>query len=105
VKTAVAHIATLGDWMKGQDMGTYAYVEQLKSIKDSGALDHLTFDFLRESGSAVVGDPDRCLEIARRYEKAGCDLLLCLVNPYKIPHDKVMRSIELLGTKVLPKFD
>jgi alkanesulfonate monooxygenase SsuD/methylene tetrahydromethanopterin reductase-like flavin-dependent oxidoreductase (luciferase family) len=105
VKTAVAHIATLGDWMKGQDMGTYAYVEQLKAIKDSGALDHLNFDFLRESGSAVVGDPDRCLEIARRYEKAGCDLLLCLVNPYKMPHDKVMRSIELLGTKVLPKFE
>jgi hypothetical protein len=41
-------------------------------------------------------------EIARRYEVAGCDLLLCLVNPYKIPHDKVMRSIRLMGEHVLP---
>jgi hypothetical protein len=29
---------------------------------------------------------------------------LCLVNPYKIPHEKVMRSIELLGERVIPQF-
>ena len=105
VKTAVNHIATLADWMQGKDLGTYAYAEQLKSVKDSGALEHLTFDFLRDSGSAVVGSPERCVEIAKRYEAAGCDLLLCLINPYKIPHEKVMRSIELLGSKVLPHFE
>ena len=63
-----------------------------------------TFPFLRDSGSAVVGTPDQCIEAAKRYEAIGCDLLLCLVNPYKIPHDKVMQSIELLGTHVLPAF-
>jgi len=26
------------------------------------------------------------------------------VNPYKIPHEKVMRSIELLGERVIPQF-
>jgi hypothetical protein len=29
-------------------------------------------------------------------------MLFCLVNPYKIPHKEVMRSIELLGEKVIP---
>jgi hypothetical protein len=29
---------------------------------------------------------------------------LCLVNPYSIPHDKVMQSIELLGEHVVPAF-
>ena len=105
VKTAVTHVASVADWMAGKDMGTYAYAEQLKSVRDGGALDHLSFDFLRDSGSAVVGSPARCVEIAKRYEAAGCDLLLCLINPYNIPHEKVMRSIELLGTKVLPEFD
>jgi hypothetical protein len=28
---------------------------------------------------------------------------LCLVNPYKIPHDKVMQTIELMGAEVIPK--
>ena len=53
---------------------------------------------------AVVGDPDECIETAKRYEAAGCDLLLCLVNPYKIPHEEVMQSIELLGKHVIPAF-
>ena len=53
-------------------------------------------------GACIVGGPERCLEIARRYDAADCDLLLCLLNPYKIPHASVMRSIELLGEHVIP---
>jgi len=104
VRTAVSLIGGLADWMAGKDLGSYSYAEQLKAMADGGGLDHITFDFLKETGSAVVGDPDRCIEIAKRYEAAGCDLLLCLVNPYKIPHEQVMQSIELMGKHVLPAF-
>ena len=51
-----------------------------------------------------MGDPDECVAAAKRYEAAGCDLLLCLVNPYNIPHEAVMQSIELMGKHVLPAF-
>ena len=74
-------------------------------VDESGSLDHLTFDYSSDTGAAIVGDPDRCIEIAKRYEAAGCELLFCLLNPYKIPHDQVMRSIELLGKHVIPEFD
>jgi alkanesulfonate monooxygenase SsuD/methylene tetrahydromethanopterin reductase-like flavin-dependent oxidoreductase (luciferase family) len=50
----------------------------------------------------VLGTPSDCLETCRRYEDAGVDLLLCLVNPYKIPHEAVMRTIELMGAEVIP---
>ena len=30
------------------------------------------------------------------------DLLLCLVNPYKVSHESVMQTIELMGTEVIP---
>src|SRR5439155_25089264 len=83
----------------------YSYAEHMAQLDKDGSLDHLDFEYLRESGSAVVGDPDRCVELAERYQAAGCDLLLCLVNPYKIPHEQVMRSIELLGERVIPQFD
>jgi alkanesulfonate monooxygenase SsuD/methylene tetrahydromethanopterin reductase-like flavin-dependent oxidoreductase (luciferase family) len=92
-------------WMSGLrsdgDLGTYSYME---AAKEAGAF-QVPFDYIRDSGAGVVGDPDRCIEIARRYQQAGCDLLLCLSNPYKIPHEAVMRSIELLGTYVLPEFE
>jgi hypothetical protein len=51
----------------------------------------------------MCGDPDHCLEMCRRYEAVGIDLLLLLVQSHDIPHEKVMRSIELIGTEVLPQ--
>jgi alkanesulfonate monooxygenase SsuD/methylene tetrahydromethanopterin reductase-like flavin-dependent oxidoreductase (luciferase family) len=51
----------------------------------------------------MVGDPDRCIEIARRYKDAGCDLLLCLLNPYNMAHEQVLKSIDLLGKHVIPE--
>jgi alkanesulfonate monooxygenase SsuD/methylene tetrahydromethanopterin reductase-like flavin-dependent oxidoreductase (luciferase family) len=104
IKTAVRHIGSLVDWMEGKDLGTYSYAADMHKHDTDGTLQGLDFDYLKDSGSAVVGDPERCVELAKRYEAAGCDLLLCLVNPYKIPHEKVMRSIELLGEQVIPAF-
>lgn len=91
-------------WIETQGqggLGTYSYMEPTKQV---GSFD-IPFDYIRDSGAAVVGDPDRAIEIARRYEAAGCDLLLCLLNPYKIPHAAVMRSIELIGKHVIPELD
>jgi len=104
VKHGGALIASVADLLEGKDLGTYQYTGTAKQHRDEGTMGHLTFDYLRDSGSAVVGDPDQCIETAKRYEAAGCDLLLCLVNPYKIPHEAVMECIELMGKYVLPAF-
>jgi alkanesulfonate monooxygenase SsuD/methylene tetrahydromethanopterin reductase-like flavin-dependent oxidoreductase (luciferase family) len=95
-------IAELADWQAGRDLGNYSYAADIQQTRDSGALDQITFDYIRESGAAMVGDPARCIEIGERYKNSGCDMLFCLVNPYKIPHKAVMRSIELLGEHVIP---
>jgi len=52
-----------------------------------------------------VGDPERCIEIAKRYEAAGCDLLFCLANPHDPRHQQVMSSLEHLGKYVIPGLD
>jgi len=95
-------IGTLATWQaeRQRDLGTYAYAELLRDLDMS----HLTFDVLDEMGAVIVGDPARCIERVRRYRNAGCDQLLCLMNPYAIPADKVMRSIELFGEHVIPAF-
>ena len=95
-------IAEVADWQAGKDLGNYAYAGDMQKTRDSGALDLLNFDYIRDSGAAMVGDPARCIEIGERYAASGCDMLFCLVNPYKIPHEAVMRSIELMGEKVIP---
>ena len=82
VRTALWHIGTVATWREGKPLGSYDYAEMLKDLD----LSLLTFEYLVDSGACVVGDPQRCLEIATRYKAADCDLLLCLLNPYKIPH-------------------
>jgi alkanesulfonate monooxygenase SsuD/methylene tetrahydromethanopterin reductase-like flavin-dependent oxidoreductase (luciferase family) len=97
-------IATVAELLEGKDLGTYRYTGELLEHHRAGNLGLADFEYLHSSGSAVVGDPEECIETAKRYEAAGCDLLLCLVNPYDIPHEEVMRSIELFGREVIPAF-
>jgi alkanesulfonate monooxygenase SsuD/methylene tetrahydromethanopterin reductase-like flavin-dependent oxidoreductase (luciferase family) len=104
-KVGARSIASVADWMAGKDLGTYSYAADIAQIRDSGGLDAITFDYIRDSGAAMVGDPERCIEIGQRYKASGCDLLFCLVNPYKIGHKEVMRSIELLGEHVISALD
>ena len=61
-------------------------------------------------GGGLIAAPSEreakvALKAGQLYEQAGVDLLLCLVNPYKVSHDEVMQTIELLGNHVIPEFD
>ncbi len=89
---------------RGEELGTYAYAADLKAVADDGSLDFMDLEYLETSGACVLGTPDQCIETCRRYEAAGVDQLLCLVNPYKVPHDKVMQTIRLMGEHVIPEF-
>jgi alkanesulfonate monooxygenase SsuD/methylene tetrahydromethanopterin reductase-like flavin-dependent oxidoreductase (luciferase family) len=105
-KAGARLIASVAEWMaeKQEDLGNYGYAKDLQNTAEGGLLDLLTLEYLADSGACVLGTPEQCLEMCRRYEEAGVDLLLCLVNPYKIPHDAVMRTIQLMGEEVIPKF-
>jgi len=99
-------IATLTYWMaeRHQDLGTYSYAADLKKTEDAGLLDLISLEYLVEANACVLGTPEECVAMCRLYEEAGIDLLLCLVNPYNVPHETVMQTIELMGTEVIPKF-
>ena len=43
-------------------------------------------------------------EVFLRFEKAGVDQLSLIVTHGALPHEAVMETIELIGTKVLPDF-
>ncbi len=105
-KAGARLIGSLAHWMAEQkrELGNYAYAADLANVDSSGALDLLTLEYLAGAGACVLGTPEQCLASCRRYEAAGVDLLLCLVNPYKVTHAQVMQTIELLGKHVIPHF-
>jgi alkanesulfonate monooxygenase SsuD/methylene tetrahydromethanopterin reductase-like flavin-dependent oxidoreductase (luciferase family) len=105
-KVGARQIASVSEWMaeRNEELGSYSYAADMKSIDDDGSLDLLSLEYLIDVNACVLGTPDECVEMCRRYEQAGIDLLLCLVNPYRIPHEAVMETIELMGTHVIPQF-
>ena len=68
--------------------------------KIRGEFDITEFD---KEDMVIVGTPEECLKKLLRYEEAGVDQLLCYPNFGYLPNEAVKRSIELLGTKVLPE--
>jgi alkanesulfonate monooxygenase SsuD/methylene tetrahydromethanopterin reductase-like flavin-dependent oxidoreductase (luciferase family) len=101
-----SQIATVADWMaeRQQDLGNYSYAADMRRTEDAGLLDMISLEYLMETPACVLGTPEECVETCRLYQEAGIDLLLCLVNPYNVPHEAVMQTIELMGREVIPKF-
>lgn len=62
-------------------------------------------DFYVEQDMIVIGTPEECLRKIQHYEEVGVDQLLCYVQFGDIPHDKVMRTLELLSKEVMPHLE
>jgi len=63
-----------------------------------------TFEDLDQEDMVIVGDVDHVCRKVERYKKAGLDHFISLMQADRIPHAKVMRSIELFATEVMPRF-
>ncbi len=105
-KTGARLIGSVAQWLREMEaeLGTYDYLASTADHVEDGSIEHLTMDFLMDTNACVCGDPERAIEMFRAYEATGCDVVFCLFNPYRIPHDKVMQTIELMGSEVIPHF-
>ena len=52
----------------------------------------------------AIGNPDQIREYLRRYEEAGVDQLIFVMQAGKNRHDDIMESLEIVGREVLPEF-
>lgn len=57
---------------------------------------------IEESGTVICGAPDTCIKQIQRYVDMGANELIIRVDG--VGHEKVMRSLELFGKEVLPRF-
>ena len=63
-----------------------------------------TFEDLDQEDMVIVGDVDECARKVERYQQAGLDHFIALMQADRIPHEAVLRSIELFGTEIAPRF-
>src|SRR5205085_557729 len=52
----------------------------------------------------AIGTPDQIREFLRRYEQAGIDQVIFVMQSGRNRHDDIMSSLELFGREVLPEF-
>src|ERR671917_94681 len=52
----------------------------------------------------AVGTPEQIAELCERYERAGVDQVIFVLQAGRNKHEHVCESIELFGEKVLPRF-
>jgi alkanesulfonate monooxygenase SsuD/methylene tetrahydromethanopterin reductase-like flavin-dependent oxidoreductase (luciferase family) len=76
----------------------YAYMGTLRN--NSAGFDD--FDYLLEhSAGFIAGDPDECARQLAKYVDAGAEDIWLRIDT--LPHEKLMKSIELTGKYVLPR--
>jgi alkanesulfonate monooxygenase SsuD/methylene tetrahydromethanopterin reductase-like flavin-dependent oxidoreductase (luciferase family) len=52
----------------------------------------------------AVGTPDQIRQFLRRYEEAGVDQVIFIMQAGKNRHEHIMESLEKFGTEILPEF-
>ena len=83
--------------------------EEVLDLSGGGAIAHkvwndLDADTLADRAVVIAGDPDSCIEALKKHEATGIDQMMIMMQTETIPHEKVMRSIELFGEHVIPEF-
>jgi alkanesulfonate monooxygenase SsuD/methylene tetrahydromethanopterin reductase-like flavin-dependent oxidoreductase (luciferase family) len=66
--------------------------------------DDKLFDALYAQGSLIVGSKETCREKLKAFADLGIDRLMTFQQVGALPHDSVMRSIQLIG-ELIPEFD
>jgi alkanesulfonate monooxygenase SsuD/methylene tetrahydromethanopterin reductase-like flavin-dependent oxidoreductase (luciferase family) len=102
--------ADFGRWLRQSDEAHKTQAVQAGISLDSGpgaaraAFAQMDADTLCDRGVIIAGDPESCIKAIRMYEEIGVDQVIMIMQTETIPHDRVLRSIEMFGKYVLPSF-
>ena len=80
--------------------------ESYKYLKTASKFDPAKFttdyyDFLKDGDLIAVGTPDEAVRVASRYRELGADQVLFFLQYGGILHEKIMKSIDLIGRHAL----
>jgi alkanesulfonate monooxygenase SsuD/methylene tetrahydromethanopterin reductase-like flavin-dependent oxidoreductase (luciferase family) len=110
---ALAHYAVFGQhepartsiWeeflARREDVG---FARSIIAADDQGPLGVKVLKHGLASLRGAIGTPDQLRELARRYEEAGIDELIFVVQAGRTRHDHIMEALELFAAEVMPEF-
>lgn len=89
-------------WLEGQAPPSYEYI--IESFKQQMALGQThTMQELVELGQACIGSPETCARAINGLIESGVDEVLLFMQGARTPHEKVLESIRLFASEVMPR--
>jgi alkanesulfonate monooxygenase SsuD/methylene tetrahydromethanopterin reductase-like flavin-dependent oxidoreductase (luciferase family) len=83
----------------------YEWYIDLAKHRSADAAATRNFDYLYEGGMILCGTPDDLIETIETFEAVGMTQMLMAKSIGGIPHEDVLRSIDLIGREVIPHFE
>ncbi|MCC7365187.1 MAG: LLM class flavin-dependent oxidoreductase [Dehalococcoidia bacterium] len=66
----------------------------------------LFHEVFKKENQYIIGTPEQVVAQMKEYEATGLDQLMCFVQGGpSLSHEKIVKSLKLMGEKVLPHFD
>ena len=79
-----------------------SYKFAVNAVQQEGA--NRTIQDHIEGGTFCIGSPETCINTIKKYEEVGIDQVFCFLQFGKLPQQKVMDSIRMIGKYVIPYF-
>ncbi|WP_410592707.1 LLM class flavin-dependent oxidoreductase [Amycolatopsis sp. lyj-23] len=88
-----------GDFLRGEASNAPSEANLLiaRILQGEQVPDDEVFEVLSAQDSLIVGSPETCRKKLRAYAELGIDRMMCLQQIGGIPHEKVLKSIRLIG--------
>jgi len=90
-------------WIDGKPPRSYEWFMKYWKETAYDATRSVPMSEIVKAGGACIGSPETCLKVLQYLSDAGVDEALLFMQMYTTPHDKIMRSIELIASKVMPR--
>jgi alkanesulfonate monooxygenase SsuD/methylene tetrahydromethanopterin reductase-like flavin-dependent oxidoreductase (luciferase family) len=103
-RTAVQPFVDMISKYIGSIRGKAAFADKGEDLSQEDEISW--FDFLRERDHLLVGDPDTVeASIRRVQERHNIDHFILWTHNVGVPHESTIRSLELFGREVAPRFE
>lgn len=94
-------------WPGDEPPPSYAHVkhgEPMMLYEAINADPEAVAQFLLDGESVMAGNPQDCAKVLDAFQAAGVDQIIIHMQMGNVPHERIMESIELIGTELIPRY-
>jgi alkanesulfonate monooxygenase SsuD/methylene tetrahydromethanopterin reductase-like flavin-dependent oxidoreductase (luciferase family) len=103
--TLHGNLAMTRGWPDDTPTQSYAHVAGVQAMYEAiRSNPQAMADSMLEGGFVMAGTPEDCAPVLDSFQEVGVDQVIIHMQMGNVPHERIMESIELIGTELMPKY-